>query len=55
MTGYSAKLEQGADAGRPVISKPFTVNEVASAFSRAGATPAKEANILPFKARGDTV
>jgi CheY-like chemotaxis protein len=35
MTGYSDKLEEGADLGRPVLSKPFKVEELAKAFAEA--------------------
>lgn len=35
MTGYSEKLEEGADLGRPIVAKPFKVEELARAFADA--------------------
>lgn len=35
MTGYSDKLEQGADLGRPVVAKPFTTDEFLVALAEA--------------------
>jgi len=38
MTGYSDKLEEGADVGRPVVAKPFMVGEFSEAFVKAKAS-----------------
>lgn len=35
MTGYSDKLEEGADPGRPVIAKIFKVEELAKRLAEA--------------------
>lgn len=47
MTGYSEKFEEGSDLGRPVIAKPFKLEDLADAFT--SSTSEKPAsNVIPM-------
>lgn len=46
MTGYSDKLEAGAEIGRPVVGKPFKVEDLASALGAAKAAIAEPVNVI---------
>ncbi|TDK39720.1 hybrid sensor histidine kinase/response regulator [Rhizobium deserti] len=47
MTGYSDKMEQGADLGRPVVAKPFTIEALIDGFVQARQA-ADLNNVVPF-------
>jgi signal transduction histidine kinase len=47
MTGYSDKMEQGIDPGRPVVAKPFSVVALSEAYAQAKQVAAQH-NIVPF-------
>lgn len=49
MTGYSDKFEEGVDLGRPVIAKPFKLEDLANAFD-AAAKQASASNIVSLQA-----
>jgi CheY-like chemotaxis protein len=46
MTGYSDKLEAGAEIGRPVVGKPFKIDELGSSINAAKATAVETANVI---------
>jgi CheY-like chemotaxis protein len=46
MTGYSDKLEEGADLGRPVMAKPFTTDEFLAALAEARRQLQRTSNVV---------
>jgi signal transduction histidine kinase/CheY-like chemotaxis protein len=49
MTGYSDVLEAGFRTDRPVIAKPFAVQELAPAFAKAAETVKADQKIIPLR------
>lgn len=45
MTGYSDKFEEGTDLGRPVVAKPFKIEDLANAF-RVAASQKRASNVV---------
>lgn len=46
MTGYSDKLEAGTEVGRPVVPKPFKIEDLAACLAKAKISLAKSANVV---------
>jgi CheY-like chemotaxis protein len=50
MTGYSEEIEAGAPAGVPLLSKPFTADELRRALVRAmDSRPVQPQNVIPLR------
>jgi len=46
MTGYSDKLESGAEVTRPVVAKPFRTEDLAAALAAERSRIAQSANVV---------
>ena len=46
MTGYSDKLEAGTEVGRPVVAKPFKIEDLAASLEAAKMSMEKSTNVV---------
>jgi CheY-like chemotaxis protein len=52
MTGYSDRLEAGTEVGRPVVPKPFKIEDLAACLEKAKSSIVQSANVVRLEIPG---